>query len=114
MNSLNYQMDLILYHIFDVILNIPEQSMEHSLINCQLKYISTKIKTELHSELKLSTYYLESLIPETEILWKYRKPILPIGSIKRKITKYYNGKNMLELKITEVVLVHCNIVGNQN
>ena len=112
MNSLNYQMDLILYHIFDVILNIPEKSMEHSLINCQLKYISTKIKTELHSELKLSTYYLESLIPETEILWKYRKSIVPIGSIKRKITKYYNGKNMLELKITEVVLVHCNIVGN--
>ena len=32
-----------------------------------------------------------------------------LGSIKNKITKE-NGKNVSHLKITEVVLIHCNIV----
>ena len=53
-----------------------------------------KIKTE---------YYMELLIPETMKL---------LGSIKSKITKDKNGKNVPHLKITEVALVHCNIVNN--
>ena len=35
-----------------------------------------------------------------------------LGSIKNKITKDENGKNEAHLEITEVVLVHCNIVNN--
>ena len=35
-----------------------------------------------------------------------------LGSNKSKITKNKNGKNALHLEITEVVLVHCNIVNN--
>ena len=35
-----------------------------------------------------------------------------LGSTKTKITKDNNGKNMPYLEITEVVLVHCNIVNN--
>ena len=35
-----------------------------------------------------------------------------LGSTKNKITKDENGKNMLHLEITEVTLVHCNIVNN--
>ena len=31
---------------------------------------------------------------------------------KSKITKNENGENLLHLEITEVVLVHCNIVNN--
>ena len=53
-----------------------------------------KIKTE---------YFMELLIPETMKL---------LGSIKSKITKDKNGKNVPHLKITEVALVHCNIVNN--
>ena len=34
------------------------------------------------------------------------------GSTKSKITKNENGENVPHLKITEVVLVHCNIVKN--
>ena len=34
------------------------------------------------------------------------------GSTKNKITKDKNGENVLHLEITEVVLVHCNIVNN--
>ena len=48
-------------------------------------------------------YYLELLTPETMKL---------LGSTKSKITKNKNGENVLHLEITEVVLVHCDIVNN--
>ena len=35
-----------------------------------------------------------------------------LGSTENKITKDKNGENILYLEITEVVLVHCNIVNN--
>ena len=48
-------------------------------------------------------YYLELLTPETMKL---------LHSTKSKINKDTNGKNVLHLQITEVILVHCNIVNN--
>ena len=48
-------------------------------------------------------YSLELLTPETMKL---------LGSTKNKITKDKNGENVPHLEITEVVLVHCNIVNN--
>ena len=35
-----------------------------------------------------------------------------LGSTKSKITKDENGRNVPYLEITEVLLVHCNIVNN--
>ena len=35
-----------------------------------------------------------------------------LGSNENKITKDKNGENVAHLEITEVVLVHCNIVDN--
>ena len=35
-----------------------------------------------------------------------------LGSTKSKITKDKNGENVPHLEITEVVLVHCDIVNN--
>ena len=35
-----------------------------------------------------------------------------LGSTKSKITKDKNGENVPHLEITEVVLVHCNMVNN--
>ena len=35
-----------------------------------------------------------------------------LGSTKNKIIKDKNGENVPHLEITEVVLVHCNIVNN--
>ena len=35
-----------------------------------------------------------------------------LGNTKSKITKDENGENVPHLDITEVVLVHCNIVNN--
>ena len=34
------------------------------------------------------------------------------GSTKSKITKDKNGENIPYLEITEVVLIHCNVVNN--
>ena len=34
------------------------------------------------------------------------------GNTKSEIIRDENGENMLHLEITEVVLVHCNIVNN--
>ena len=35
-----------------------------------------------------------------------------LGSTENKIAKDRNGENVSHLQITEVVLVHCNIVNN--
>ena len=48
-------------------------------------------------------YYLKLLTPETMTL---------LGSFKNKKTKDENGENVLRLEISEVVLIHCNIVNN--
>ena len=48
-------------------------------------------------------YGLELLTPETMKL---------LGSTKNKITEDKNGENVPHVEITEVVLVHCNIVNN--
>ena len=48
-------------------------------------------------------HYLELLTSEAMKL---------LGSTKSNITKDKNGENVTHLEITEVVLVHCNIVNN--
>ena len=58
------------------------------------QYITFKIK---------NGYSLELLTKETMRL---------LGSTKDKITKDKNGENVPHLEITEVVLVHCNMVNN--
>ena len=35
-----------------------------------------------------------------------------LGSTENKITRYKNGEKVSYLEITEVVLVHCDIVNN--
>ena len=35
-----------------------------------------------------------------------------LGSTKSKITKDKNGENVPYLEITEIVLIHCNVVNN--
>ena len=62
-----------------------------------------KIENRITFKIKAG-YYLELLAPETMKL---------LGSIENKITKEKNGENVPHLDITEVVLVHCNIVNNE-
>ena len=35
-----------------------------------------------------------------------------LGSTENKITKYKNGENFPYLEITDVALIHCNVVNN--
>ena len=61
-------------------------------------------KTENRITFKIKNgYSLELLTKETMKL---------LGSTENKITKDKNGKNVPHLEITEVVLVHCNMVNN--
>ena len=61
-----------------------------------------KIENRVTFKIK-NGYSLELLTPETMKL---------LGSTENKITKSKNGENVPHLEITEVLLVHCNIVNN--
>ena len=61
-----------------------------------------KIENRITFKIKTG-HYLELLTPETMKL---------LGSTKCKITKDGNGKNVPDLEITEVVLIHCNVFNN--
>ena len=101
----NYQIDYISYQIFKIILNFEyilkmygEEAVNYSItiyVNKMENRITFKIKTG---------YYLEHLTPETKKL---------LGSIKSKTNKNKNSENASNLKITELALVHCNIVNKK-
>ena len=61
-----------------------------------------KIENRITFKIK-NGYCLELLTKETMKL---------LGSTESKITKNKNGENVPHLEITEVVLVHCNMVNN--
>ena len=61
-----------------------------------------KIENRVTFKIK-NGYSLELLSSETMKL---------LGSTENKITKYKNGENVLDLEITEVALVYCNIFNN--
>ena len=65
-----------------------------------IRFYINKIETRITSKVKKS-HYLQLFTFETMKL---------LGSTKNKITKNENDENVLCLEITEVVLVHCNIV----
>ena len=70
--------------------------------NPSVKIYVNKIENRITFRIK-NGYSLELLTPETMKL---------LGSTENKITKDKNGENVPHLEITEVVLVHCNIVNN--
>ena len=70
--------------------------------NPLVKIYVNKIENRLTFKIKVG-YYLELLTPETMTL---------LGSTKYKITKDENSENVPHLEITDVVLVHFNIVNN--
>ena len=101
MKSLNYLMDNILYQISKIALNICLKNREKRLTILQKIYIN-KIESRIKFRIT-RVYYLELLIRSTRKIF---------GSTKCKITKDRSGEDVLHLEITEVVLVHCNIVNN--
>ena len=76
------------------------QKLLENVDNPSVKIYVNKMKIRITFKIK-NGYSLERLTPETMKL---------LGSTKNKITKDKNGENVPHLKITKVVLVHCNIV----
>ena len=70
--------------------------------NPAIRIYVNKIENRITFKIKTG-YYLQLLTPEIRKLLK---------STKNKVTKDENGKKVSHLEITEVVLVHCNIVNN--
>ena len=70
--------------------------------NPSVKTYVNKIENRITFKIK-NGYNLELLTPETMKL---------LGSTENRITKDKNGEYVPHLEITEVVLVHCNIVNN--
>ena len=81
---------------FRYILKIHEAVTDNPSIMVYIKKIEKRITFKIKTE-----YYFELLTPETTKL---------LGSTKSKINKDKNDKNVPYLEITEVVLIHCNIV----
>ena len=71
-----------------------------NFVNPSVRIYANKIENRITFKIK-AKYHLELLTPET---------IKLLGSTENKINKDKNGENIPHLEITEVVLVHCNIV----
>ena len=101
MINLNYQMDHILYQIFKINLSIFKKHGEN-IDNTSIRIYVNEVENRTTFKIKTG-YYLELLTAETMKL---------LRSTESKITKDKNGENVSHLEITEVALIHCNIVNN--
>ena len=89
MKNLSYLIDHILYQIFKIILNISSKTLGEKTVNHSIRiYVNT---LENRIMFKIKTGYLKLLTPET-IKW--------LGSIKSKVTKNKNGKDIPHLEVT--------------
>ena len=96
-------MDDILYQIFKIILNIFYKSMRVT-DNPSIGIYINEIENRIIFKIKTG-YHLELLTSETMKL---------LDSTKSKITKDENGESVPCLEITEVVLIHYNVVKNDD
>ena len=83
---------------FEYILKKYEEDIDKPSVQIYVNKIEDRVTFEIKNG-----YSLELLTPKTMKL---------LGSSKNKITKDKNGENVSHLEITEVVLVHCDIVNN--
>ena len=88
--------------MFKIILNILSKKLETVIDNPPIGIYLNKIENRSTFQIKTG-YFLELLTPEMMKL---------LGSTKNKITKDENGEKVPHLEITELVLVHCNIVNS--
>ena len=88
--------------IQDYFENIKEKHDTFTDNSLHIKIYVFKIENRITFGIKTS-HHLQLLSPETMKL---------LGSTKSTITNNEDGENLPHLKITEAVLVHCNIVNN--
>ena len=94
-------MDHILYLIFKIIFDVLKKHGEKT-DNSSIRIYLNKIANRITFKIKAG-HYFELLTPETMKL---------LRSSKSEITKDKKGENVPNLEITEVVLVHYNIINN--
>ena len=92
----------ILYQIFNIILSIFLKKHGEDIDKSSAPIYINKIEKRVISKIK-NGYSLELLTLATMKL---------LRSTENKITKDKNGENVHHLEITEVILVHCDIVNN--
>ena len=85
---------------FEYILKKHSESVDNPLIRMNINRTENRITFKIKNG-----YYLDLLTTETKRL---------LGRIESKITKDKNGENVPHLEIVELVLVHCNLVNNDN
>ena len=95
-------MDHILYQIFEIVSNTFKKKHGENTNKPSVQIYVNQIENRITFKIK-SGYSLELSTPEAMKL---------LGSSKNKITKNKNGENVPHLQITEVILVHCNMVNN--
>ena len=83
---------------FEYILKKHGENTDKPSVQIYVNKIENRVTFKIKDECSL-----ELLTPETMKL---------LGSTENKITKSKNGENVPHLEITEVLLVHCNIVNN--
>ena len=94
MINVNCQMDRILYQM----LKKHGEDIDKPSVQIYVNQIENRVPFKIKNG-----YSFELLTFETMKL---------LGSSENKITKDKNGKNVSHLEITEVILVHCDIVNN--
>ena len=95
-------MDLILYQIFKIILSIFKKKHWEDIDKPSVQIYVNKTENRVTFKIK-KEYSLQFLTRET---------MKSLGSTKNKITKDKNDENVPYIEITEVVLVHWDIVNN--
>ena len=83
---------------FEYILKKHDRVTDHPSIRIYLNRIENRITFKIKTG-----YYLELLTSET---------MKSLGSTKSEITKDENRENVSHSEITEVILIHCNILIN--
>ena len=99
---MNYQMNHILYQIFKIILSILLKKNKKVPDNHPIRIYVNKIENTI-TFLNKARYYRKVLTLKT---------IKLLGNTKNELTKDKIEENVPYLEITEVVLVHSNIVNN--
>ena len=105
MKNSNYQIDYISHQIFKIIFNFEYilKIYGEEAVSSSITIYVNKIENRITFKIKTG-YYLEHLATETKKL---------LGSIKSKITKNKNIENVPNLQITELALIHYNIINKK-
>ena len=95
-------MNWLVSQIFRIILTYIIKIHETLIDDLPKQMYINRIKNRITFKIKTGCYF-ELFTPETMEL---------LQNTEKKVTKYKTGENVPHLKVTEVALVHCNIVNN--